>query len=219
LAGAAVKDRTDTWLYWYWGKENQPEPQIIALIELFKRKKVSSVLDLGCGTGRHSLFFARNGFKVFGFDQSSAAIKRAEELSEEQKLKINFKVWDMLRIPYPYGNQSFDAVVATKVVHHTTVTNISLIFGEIRRILKDEGVLFLEVPERNKIGRLEAEGVKHRMIEEGTFVPLSGEEEGVPHHYFTREELRSMFSEYSVLNLEILKEHYCLTASRVKKEK
>jgi SAM-dependent methyltransferase len=207
-----MSDKSDAWLYWYWGKESQPQSQVSALVELFRRESVSDVLDLGCGTGRHSLFLAKEGFKVTGFDRSSSAIKRAAELSEKEKLDIDFRVWDMIEFPYPFKNQTFDAVIATKVIHHTKLENILKIASEISRMLKEGGILFVEVPARSKACRLESEGQRQEMIEEGTFLPLNGEEEGIPHHYFTQEELLSIFKDYEILNLEIQNEHYCMTA-------
>jgi SAM-dependent methyltransferase len=202
---------TDAWLYWYWGKESEPEPQIRELVDVLRKEKVSRVLDLGCGTGRHSLFLARMGFHVSGFDQSSAAINRARALSSEAMLGIDLRVWDMHTFPYPYVDRAFDAVIATKVIHHAKKESIKMTLAEITRILKKRSVIFLEVPERRKIVRLESEGEKHEVIEEGTYVPLYGDERGIPHHYFSRDELLSMLSDFRIINLEIRKEHYCLT--------
>jgi len=38
-----------------------------------------SMLDLGCGTGRHAFEFARRGYTVFGVDRSAEMLARAQE--------------------------------------------------------------------------------------------------------------------------------------------
>jgi 2-polyprenyl-3-methyl-5-hydroxy-6-metoxy-1,4-benzoquinol methylase len=90
---------TDTWFYWYFGKEEIVDPELPIVSELFATNCVFTILDLGCGTGRHSIFLAKEGFNVYGFDQSENAIKRAKELTESKKLHVNFKVWNMTDIP------------------------------------------------------------------------------------------------------------------------
>lgn len=62
----------DTWLDWYRKKEGQVEAEIPKGAELFLKNNVTSVLDIGCGTGRHSIFLAKKGFHASGFDQSES---------------------------------------------------------------------------------------------------------------------------------------------------
>lgn len=52
------------------------------------------ILDIGCGTGRHSLELARRGYLVTGIDLSESMIGRAEELAVKENLKIEFMVND-----------------------------------------------------------------------------------------------------------------------------
>jgi SAM-dependent methyltransferase len=202
----------DTWLYWYWGKEEEVEPDLPAIADFFTEHNVSTILDLGCGTGRTSLFLAKRGFELFGFDQSEKAIKRAKEHAKNKKLGVNFRVWNMIDFPYPYDDSFFSAVISTKVIHHTRKGNINKIACEISRITKDDGYLFLEVPTFEKLKRLEKEGHRYEDLGNRTVVFLEGEEKGVVHHFFTEEELLLTFSNYTVLDLHTREEHYCMTA-------
>lgn len=52
------------------------------------------ILDIGCGTGRHSLELARRGYNVTGFDLSPSMIEKARLLAEKENLKIDFQVRD-----------------------------------------------------------------------------------------------------------------------------
>jgi SAM-dependent methyltransferase len=51
---------------------------IVKLIQRFNAG-AQSVLDLGCGTGRHAFEFAERGYEVLGIDRSIEMLKRAQE--------------------------------------------------------------------------------------------------------------------------------------------
>jgi len=57
------------------------EPTSLArqLTSLFRRKKVATVLEAGCGSGRDALSYAREGFTVTGLDISTHALRWARE--------------------------------------------------------------------------------------------------------------------------------------------
>ncbi len=50
----------------------------------------SKVLDMACGTGRHSVIFSKKGFQVTAVDLSKNLLKIAKDSAEEAGLKINF---------------------------------------------------------------------------------------------------------------------------------
>ena len=67
----------------------------------------------------------------------------------------------------------FDAVLATRVIHHTLVGNIKRIVSEIDRVLKNGGYVFLQVPEYEDHERVLREARStHSVLEPGTHVPL-----------------------------------------------
>lgn len=59
------------------------------------------ILDLGCGEGRDSVFFAAQGFDVVGVDISRAGIAKAERLAEARGVQVRWLVGDMARLDYP----------------------------------------------------------------------------------------------------------------------
>ena len=50
----------------------------------------SKVLDMACGTGRHSILFARKGFDITAIDLSKNLLSIARQAAYEENLKINF---------------------------------------------------------------------------------------------------------------------------------
>ncbi|MBI1923237.1 class I SAM-dependent methyltransferase [Candidatus Poribacteria bacterium] len=57
-------------------KSHEDIPRIV---QLLKDKGAKTVLDLGCGTGRHAVYFAQNGFSVSGLDNSPEGIEMARQ--------------------------------------------------------------------------------------------------------------------------------------------
>ena len=77
---------------------------VLPLIEKGKLRSGQSVLDMGCGRGRHAAVFAREGMQVTGIDLSGPSIDEAARMVP----KAHFEVHD---IRQPYASGTFDAVV------------------------------------------------------------------------------------------------------------
>jgi 2-polyprenyl-3-methyl-5-hydroxy-6-metoxy-1,4-benzoquinol methylase len=62
--------------------------------------KAARILDVGCGTGRHSIELTRRGYHVVGVDLSESQLRRAKEKAYEQKLEIVFEKHDARNLPF-----------------------------------------------------------------------------------------------------------------------
>lgn len=62
--------------------------------------KSLKILDVGCGTGRHSLEMTKRGYNVTGIDLSASQLARAREKAEINNLKINFQQADARNMPF-----------------------------------------------------------------------------------------------------------------------
>jgi len=61
--------------------------------------KTVKILDIGCGTGRHSIELSKRGYSLTGIDFSESQLQRAKQKASEQSLKIDFQKKDV-RIPH-----------------------------------------------------------------------------------------------------------------------
>ena len=72
--------------------KSKPSPFAQFLVDEYQPK--GSIVDLGCGNGRDSVFFASKGLKVTGVDQCTHSIHKLHELYNSN---INFKIDDFTR--------------------------------------------------------------------------------------------------------------------------
>jgi cyclopropane fatty-acyl-phospholipid synthase-like methyltransferase len=187
---------------------NEPHEDMPQLIDQMKRQGTRTVLDLGCGSGRHLVQLAGHGFEVHGVDSSPHAVRLARGWLESRQLRAQVILHD-ITTPLPYGREYFDAVVSIQVVHHAVSKTIRRIAREIERVTKPEALIFVTVPRsRNQASRFEE-------IEPGTLVPLDGPEKGLPHHFFTAKELESLFAGFNRLDLHVDRaDHLCFTGMK-----
>jgi 2-polyprenyl-3-methyl-5-hydroxy-6-metoxy-1,4-benzoquinol methylase len=73
-----------------------------------RHDKSTRILDIGCGTGRHSIELARRGYPVVGVDLSECQLKRARENAERVKAPVQFIRADARRLEF---RREFDLVL------------------------------------------------------------------------------------------------------------
>jgi ubiquinone/menaquinone biosynthesis C-methylase UbiE len=98
----------------------------------------SSILELGCGEGNDSIYFAKQGHAITATDFSDVAIEQNSKRWTHPKLI--FKVQDISQ-PFQFGDASFDVVYARLSLHYFTNETTKNIFREITRVLKPGGIL------------------------------------------------------------------------------
>jgi len=97
------------------------------------------LLDLGCGTGWTSEFFAKAGYSVVGIDLSIDMIRSARRVRSRSNLE--FVVGDCESIP---TTAAFDVITSYSSLHH--VDNISSALASCKKSLKPNGVLIVMEP-------------------------------------------------------------------------
>ena len=66
------------------------EQEVAFLIEQLKLPKGAAILDVGCGTGRHSVALAQHGFAVTGIDLSDEMLEKARARATASKTPVAF---------------------------------------------------------------------------------------------------------------------------------
>ena len=100
------------------------------------------LLDIGCGTGWTSVFFARTGYEVVGVDIAPDMIRYANEKQEQEKIaNLRFQVCDYEEMAF---DNEFDGVVFYDSLHHAV--NEELAIRCAYRALKPHGVCVAAEP-------------------------------------------------------------------------
>lgn len=107
-------------------------------------KKDFLILDVACGTGRHSIELTRKGYQVVGLDISRKVIKLAHVKAGD--LRIDFVQGDMVSLPFL--DSSFDTIICmwNSLQEVMGKTNRIKASQEIHRILKKGGTAVLDFP-------------------------------------------------------------------------
>lgn len=171
------------------------------IVPRFKTNNVKKILDLGCGTGKHSIYLAREGFEICAADISKENIAIVKSKAEKSELKnIECKELDMRTLPFK--ENSFDAVVCVSTITHGTYNDIERTLNEIHRVLKPKGTLITDI-----LSDKDSTCGLGEKVENNTFVGCREKEEDIPHHYANIEELKTLFKEFT--KTEIIKVEYC----------
>lgn len=173
----------------------EPFPRFNEVVQIFKDRGCSGILDLGCGSGRHLVHLAKEGFKTIGLDFSPTGLHLTRAWMVEEALEADLVLADM-REPLPFRDDSFKGVLSTQVIHHARIVGVRSAIREIWRVLVPGGVAFVTVSGRK-------DEVKSEEIEPDTFVPLTGPEKGLPHHIFSEEALKEEFRGFHLMDVSV----------------
>jgi tellurite methyltransferase len=90
----------------------QPSSEIVDISSKLNHR--ASILDIGCGDGRNSLFLSKKGFKIDAFDISEAGIEKIKYLANKENLKINTFLCDMRNFEF---EKSYDLIITHGCLH------------------------------------------------------------------------------------------------------
>ena len=117
-----------------------------------KERHVKKILELGCGQGRDTLFFASKDIDVSALDFSSIAVEELIKHAKERNLlsNIHTSIFDPRNKPIPFSNDEFEAVYSHMFFNmRFTWKQLKFMFQEIRRVLKHDGLNFFSVRNHN----------------------------------------------------------------------
>lgn len=113
------------------------------ICEAYSPKPVKSILDVGCGTGGHSILLARRGYKVTGIDASPVMINRAREKARDLDINLNFRRLDIRNFDL---KTKYDACVSMfAVIDYLTGTyDVLKALKNIKRHLKPDSLFVFD---------------------------------------------------------------------------
>jgi cyclopropane fatty-acyl-phospholipid synthase-like methyltransferase len=90
----------------------EPSPQAISFTKQLLDHDLSSVLDIGCGAGRHAVYMAQKGLRVTGMDNAPTALSLTRQWLDKEGLHAGLVLADTRNV-LPFQSNSFDALIST----------------------------------------------------------------------------------------------------------
>lgn len=182
---------------WDWSNADKekwmtPSEDGIYLAEKWAGEGVHSILDLGCGLGRHALHFAQKGFDVTAVDLSVDAVLYTKELTKRNGVEISCQAADMMELPF--ADDTFDRVFSYHVISHQDTRGVQRVIDEIARVLKPEGKAFLTLCSKEHCA-FSDQSFPH--IDDNTVLKTEGAEREVPHFFADKGILNELFGDYT----------------------
>ncbi len=108
----------------------EPSPWMVKYVPLIAKK--GRILDLACGSGRHAIWLAQQGYQVDAIDRDAQALSGMEGMDN-----INIHIADLEANDWPYSDQRYDGIVISRYLYRPLLHTLA-------EMLKPGGVLIYE---------------------------------------------------------------------------
>jgi SAM-dependent methyltransferase len=195
--------------------------EVDQLLDLLKLEKEARILDLGCGTGRHSLELARRGYQVTGVDRTASFLSFARDIAKREELDVEFDIADMRSFR---SGEAYDCVLSlfTSFGYFEDQADNLAVLANVYQSLNQGGLFLLDMMGKEVLARIfvernwdEQEGVFHLqerrvtkdwswmenrwiLIKEGRFI-----ERKVSHWLYSAKEISQYLTECGFSNVEV----------------
>ena len=155
------------------------------------------IFDIGCGTGKYLKYLQALGFKTDGIDSSETSIEMSKKaLSDDSQLQC------ANMFEYDIPKNKYDLVVSVSTIHHGTKEQVQKLVNQIYDAIIDNGNIFITVPDLESTKKWNT-FKDHEEIADSTFAPLSGPEKGLPHSFYTKNEVENLFSKFKNVKIDL----------------
>lgn len=176
----------------------EPSESARLAANLFKQNGLKTILELGAGQGRDTIFFAQQGFHVYALEYTAIGVetirKKAEGLGISHLITV---IKHDVRNPLPIENATLDACYSHMLFCMAfTTQELEALSAEIKRVLKDGGLNIYTV--RNTDDKHYGTGIYRGedMYEVNGFIV----------HFFSREKIENLAKGYEIVNVSRFQE-------------
>jgi len=191
----------------HWENNFSSKPEMFGLdpslsakkaLKLFQEKNIKSVIELGAGLGRDTIFFGKNLIHTIALDYSPSGIKVIDQKIKKANLSkyISSKLFDV-REKLPFEDNSIDACYSHMLYCMALTTDdLVKLNNEIKRILKPGGINIYTVRHTNDGDFQNGNHIGEDLYENDGFIV----------HYFSEEKVNSLLNGFKNIALEKFEE-------------
>src|SRR3989339_639904 len=158
---------------------------------------LKSIFDIGCGTGKYLEFLKAYGFKTDGIDSSETAVEMTKE-----KLSSDSVVTCTNMFEFAIPQNKYDLVISIATIHHGTKKQVQGLINKVYAVLVESGKIFMTLPDIESTKKWNT-FKDHKEVAPGTFEPLAGPEQGLPHSFYAKEEIEELFSRFTNVQIDL----------------
>ena len=129
--------------------------------------KGKRVLELGCGDGRNTTRFAKQGAIAIGVEPSEERISRAYRRAEDEGVRVELHHGDLADLAFVRAD-SVDLVLSVWALH--AVADLGRVFRQVHRVLKPNAPLVLSIP-HPAFGQLDPDSMESLLVRRSYFEP------------------------------------------------
>lgn len=174
--------------YWEnkWKDRKQPVNSFARRsFKLIKNKKFKTLLEVGCGMGQDSLYFASKGFKVTALDFSASGIKK---LKTQENKDVKYFLKDLRSASFK--NNSFDVIYAHLSLHYFNDFETTKIFKKLHKALKPGGYIFIK-----------CKSVDDSLYGKGQKMGKDMYKKGHVRHFFSKEYMKEQLKDFKIIKI------------------
>ncbi|KMW57743.1 SAM-dependent methyltransferase YafE (UbiE-like protein) [Candidatus Rhodobacter oscarellae] len=180
-------------------KWETPDPRIVAYARSLPPNR--RVLDLGCGVGRHALYYAAAGHQVAAIDAAPDGLAELDQAAAAAGLRVETRLTKMDALPF--DDQSFDHVLSFNVIYHADEEILSRTIAEIHRVLRPGGSYQGTMLTHRGLAMTQAELPGGREVSRNTWVFEDDiGDKRHPHHFCRAADIVRLFAGFEVMLLE-----------------
>ncbi len=191
----------------HWENNFSSKPEMFGLdpslsakkaLKLLQEKNIKSVIELGAGLGRDTIFFGKNLIHTIALDYSPSGIKVIDQKIKKANLSkyISSKLFDV-REKLPFEDNSIDACYSHMLYCMALTTDdLVKLNNEIKRILKPGGINIYTVRHTNDGDFQNGNHIGEDLYENDGFIV----------HYFSEEKVNSLLNGFKNISLEKFEE-------------
>jgi SAM-dependent methyltransferase len=164
-------------------------------------QKFHSMIDIGAGRGRHALYMNQLGLSVLAVDLSESGVAIIRVKNAERGGSVDARVADMTSLPAE--DETFDCAVCFHVIYHTDYAGVCKAVGEIRRVLKPGGEVFVTFNSKENPAFL-----RGTRVDDHTLYKNEGIEENIPHTYLDMPDIEALMDGFIFIKVQKIQDVY-----------